>query len=166
MGSQLFKFFQSFACKGGVNLAIKKNTSKAANKKEKQLEETVNTLEEKIRQIENAKQLEERIQEKKESIKDALQNQLISQNKFGQQFEDMVNDYLYLVELKERLQNDIDINGIRYKTIGGNGFMSYKPNESCERLLKTNAQMLTILEKLNLKAPEEKPEEGEGDDLL
>ena len=78
----------------------------------------------------------------------------------------MVEDYLYFYRLKERLQNDIDNNGIRYKTTGGNGFTTYKPNESCERLIKTNAQMLKILQDLNLKAPDEGLEEGEEDNLL
>ena len=77
----------------------------------------------------------------------------------------MIEDYLYFVEQKERLQNDLNINGLRYKTTGGNGFTTYKPNESYERLLKTNAQMLKILQDLELKTPEESDGEGE-DDLL
>ena len=87
----------------------------------------------------------------------------ISQNKFGKQFDDMIEDYLYFYELKERLKYDIDINDIRYLNTGGNGFATYKPNESVERLQKTNGQMLKILQDLDLKTPEE---DGEGDDLL
>lgn len=147
-------------------MATKKKTAKSTNKKEKELEKIVEYLEEKMQRIENEKQLEETIKDKKQAIKEDLQNQLISQNKFGKQFDDMIEDYLYFVELKERLQHDIDMNGIRYKATGGNGFTTYKPNESCERLIKTNGQMLTILDKLDLKAPDEGPKEGEGDDLL
>ena len=147
-------------------MATKKKTSKPTTKKEKELQQMVENLEENMRRIEEEKQLEEEIKDKKQAIKEDLQSQLISQNKFGKQFDDMIDDYLYFVELKERLQHDIDINGIRYKTTGGNGFTTYKPNESHERLLKTNGQMLTILEKLDLKAPDEGPKEGEGDDLL
>ena len=147
-------------------MAIKKKSSRSTNKREKELEKMVENLEEKIEKIEAAEQLEEKIKEKKQFIKEDLQNQLIAQNKFGKQFDDMVEDYLYFVELKEKLQHDIDINGIRYRTTGGNGFTTYKPNESCERLIKTNGQMLTILDKLDLKAPDEGPKEGEGDDLL
>lgn len=146
-------------------MATKKNTSKATNKREKELEKIVENLEEKIQKIENLEELEKRIIEKKEAIREDLQDQLRSQNKFGKQFDDMVEDYIYLVESKERLQHDLDINGLRYKTTGGNGFTTYKPNESYERLLKTNGQMLTILEKLGLKAPDEGGGE-EGDDLL
>ena len=144
----------------------KKKTSKSTVKKKDRLEKVVENLEENIQKIENEIQLEKRITDKKKEIKEDLTNQLIAQNKFGKQFDDMIEDYLYFVELKERLQYDLDTNGIRYRTTGGNGFTTYKPNESYERLLKTNGQMLTILEKLDLKAPAEGAKEGEGDDLL
>ena len=88
----------------------------------------------------------------------------MAQNKSGKQFDDMIEDYIYLVKLKEELQYDIKKNGIRYETMTGNGFKTEKPNESCERLLKVNAQMLKILQDLNLKAPEEGS--GEEGDLL
>ena len=94
-----------------------------------------------------------------------LKNQLLAQNKFGKQFDDMVEDYIFLVKLKEELQYDIKSNGIRYFTTTGNGFTSSKPNESVPNLLKVNGQMLKILQDLELKAPEENPG-GEGDDLL
>ena len=132
---------------------------------EPELSIALHTLEEKIKKIESLQQLEEETKDKKQSIKEDLKNQLIAQNKFGKQFDDMIEDYLYFVELKEKLQNDLNINGFRYKTIGGNGFTTYKPNESYERLLKTNGQMLKILQDLELKAPDEGGEE-EGDDLL
>ena len=147
-------------------MATKKKTAKATSKRERKLEEIVEKLEENIQIIEEDRKLKEKIKEKKQAIKEDLQNQLIAQNKFGKHFDDMIEDYLYFVELKETLQHDIDINGIRYKATGGNGFTSYKPNESCERLIKTNAQMLVILDKLDLKAPDDGPKEGEGDDLL
>ncbi len=146
-------------------MATKKKTSKSTNKKEEKLEKIVENLEEKIRRIENEDQLEQMIEDKKEAIKEDLKNQLIQQNKFGKQFDDMIEDYIYFVELKERLKHDININGMRYKTTGGNGFTTYKPNESVERLQKTNGQMLKILQDLDLKAPDEGGGE-EGDDLL
>lgn len=146
-------------------MSTKKNT-KNKNEKADKLEKHIEILEQNIDILDKQKALEERVNEKKSAIKEDLQNQLVAQNKFGKQFDDMIEDYLYFVELKERLQYDLDVNGIRYKTTGGNGFTSYKPNESCERLIKTNAQMLKILQELDLKTPEEGPGEGEGDDLL
>lgn len=146
-------------------MATKKRASKSTNKREKELEKMAENLEENIQKIEKEKILEETINDKKKAIKEDLQNQLIQQNKFGKQFDDMIEDYIYFVELKERLKHDIDTNGMRYKTTGGNGFTTYKPNESVERLQKTNGQMLKILQDLDLKAPDEGGGE-EGDDLL
>lgn len=147
-------------------MASKKQTLNTANSNKKELEKKVKILEETIQEIENYQKLEETIKEKKQAIKEDLQNQLIAQGKFGKQFDDMIEDYIYFVELKERLQHDLNINGMRYKTTTGNGFTSNKPNESYERLLKTNAQMLKILQDLELKAPEpDKPGDDE-DDLL
>lgn len=139
---------------------------KRSNKKEseKQLEKDIEQIEKANKIIDKQIKLNKMIEDKTESIREDLKNQLISQGKFGKQFDDMIEDYLYLVELKERLKYDIDENGIRYENTGGNGFTTFKPNESCERLLKTNAQMLKILQDLDLKAPDEGGDEG--DDLL
>lgn len=139
---------------------------KKARKKEseKQLEKDIEQIEKANKIIDKQIKLNEMIKDKTGSIREDLKNQLISQGKFGKQFDDMIEDYLYLVELKEKLKYDIDENGIRYENTGGNGFTTFKPNESCERLLKTNAQMLKILQDLDLKAPDEGGDEG--DDLL
>ena len=146
-------------------MPAKKKTTKTNKTKEEKLKKDIENMEENLKNIEKIEELEENIIKKKEEIREDLQNQLVAQNKFGKQFDDMVEDYLYFVELKERLQYDLDTNGIRYKSTGGNGFTTYKPNESYERLLKTNGQMLTILEKLDLKAPDDS-EAGDEDDLL
>lgn len=141
----------------------KKNNRQKEN--EKQLEQDIKEIEKTNKLIEEQIKLNNMINDKTSSIREDLRNQLISQGKFGKQFDDMVEDYLYLVDLKERLKHDIDENGIRYENTGGNGFKTFKPNESCERLLKTNAQMLKILQDLELKAPDEGGGD-EGDDLL
>lgn len=147
-------------------MANRKKSSKSTSKEKKGLEKIVGNLGDKISKIEKYETLEKNIVDKKQAIKEDLQNQLISQNKFGKQFDDMIEDYLYFVDMKERLQHDIDTNGIRYRTTGGNGFTTYKPNESCERLIKVNAQMLKILQDLDLKVSDDGLKEGEGDDLL
>ena len=142
-----------------------KSTKKPTRKKEQEFEKTIIESEKKIENIKELEEFEKNTSDKKSAIKEDLQAQLISQGKFGKHFDDMIEDYLYLVDLKERLKKDINDNGIRYKSTGGNGFTTYKPNESCERLLKTNAQMLKILQDLDLKAPDEGGGD-EGDDLL
>ena len=116
-----------------------------------------------------SKKNEEVESEKIIAIREDLRNQLLEQNRFGKQFEDMIEDYIYLVKLKEKLQEDIDKKGIRYTVQTGNGFKQKKPNESVVNILKVNNQMLKILQDLDLKAPElpEQPEEeSDADGLL
>lgn len=141
-------------------------TRKKAKGKEKTIEEQLETIEKNTNKIEEETEKQKEIIDKKEAIKEDLQKQLMLQGKFGKHFDDMIEDYLYLVELKEKLKTDINNNGIRYKSTGGNGFTTYKPNESCERILKTNAEMLKILQELDLKSPDENNDGDGEDDLL
>ena len=122
--------------------------------------------EERKKEQEKSKRMEKRrlknVEDKAEKIKDDLKNQLKKQEKNGKQFEDLVEDYIFFVKLKENLQNDINVRGLTYEVITGNGYKTEKNNESVKNIIKVNAQMLKILQDLELKSPEE----GEGDDLL
>lgn len=156
----------------------KKKTTKTAKNKEKAIENQIANAEksieilEKMTKEEKEKKKKEQkrkkaLKEKIEIIREDLKNQLITQNKYGKQFDDMVEDYIFFINLKEELQYDIKINGIRYRSMTGNGYFTDKPNESVQNLIKVNAQMLKILQDLELKEPEEGPEVGDGkDDLL
>ncbi len=146
-------------------MATKKKTTKSTKSKKKTIEEKLEIIEENVEKVEKKLELEKAITDKKQAIKEDLQKQLMAQGKYGKHFDDMIEDYLYLVELKEKLKADINDNGIRYKSTGGNGFTTYKPNESCERILKTNAEMLKILQDLDLKSPDE-IDNGDGEDDL
>jgi chlorite dismutase len=157
-----------------MNVPTKKKTNKTIENKEKEMEKQVKNVEKVVKALrENEKnkrkqQMEKQkrqkiINEKADTIREALKEQLTNQNKFGEQFDDMIEDYIFLVSLKEELQYDIKIKGLRYSSMTGNGYTTDKPNESVQNLLKVNGQMLKILQELDLKAPEE---EGEGDDLL
>lgn len=149
--------------------AKKKNQNKS-EKLKKEIEEMERNLEIlektfKLKQEEEEKQ--KKLSEKLEIIRSDLQTQLLNQNKIGKQFDDMVEDYLFFAKLKETLQYDIAVNGIRLDVRTGNGYIAQKDNKSIDSLLKTNQQMLKILQELDLKAPNEgDSEEGEGDDLL
>lgn len=147
-------------------MPTKKKTSKTTKKRKSKIENDIENIEKNLEEIEKEKLREDEILAQKKAIKEDLQNQLTVQGKFGKHFDDMVEDYLYLVELKEKLKDDIKMNGIRYKSTGGNGFTTYKANESCERLLKTNAEMLKILQELELKAPDKDPSRDDENDLL
>lgn len=158
-------------------MATYKKKSKSTKNKEEEMEKQIenieknlNTLEKISKEQETKKKQEEKrkklVEKKIGAIREDLKEQLLAQNKFGKQFDDLIEDYIFFVRLKEDLQYDIQENGIRYRTMTGNGYLIDKPNESVQNLVKINAQMLKILQDLELKAPEDNPEEGEGDDLL
>lgn len=84
-------------------------------------------------------------------IRISLLEQLKMQSMTGEHYLDMVEDYCQLYEIREKLQKDINENGLRYEVMTGNGFASEKANESIGNRVKVNAQMLKILGDLNLK---------------
>lgn len=156
-------------------MSTKKKTSKS--KKEKELEEKINILETNIKNFEKAQkqikeeeikkqEIEEKTEQKIEVIRKDLKDQLIAQNKFGEHFNDMIENYLFYVKLKEELQYDIDTRGIRYEARTGNGYKTDKPNESIKNLTNVTTEMRKILQDLDLKEPEEPPGTGDEDDLL
>lgn len=91
-----------------------------------------------------------------------LMDQLDDNGMAGKHYDNMIEDYLELFRLKNILIHDIRSQGLRITYMTGNGFESVKPNESVERLVKVNAQMLKILGELDLK----KPKVVDDDDLL
>lgn len=164
-------------------MQTKKKKSKSAKNKEKEMEKQVEKIEkvvkvtEKLSKEEKEKKKKEeqrkkQQQEKVTKMREDLQKQLIDQNKFGAQFDDIIEHYLFDVCLIDDLEQDIKDNGIRYEVQTGNGYTTKKPNESIKNIPAISSEMRKILQDLNLKEPEveltetEAPEEGEGDDLL
>lgn len=99
-------------------------------------------------------------------IRTDLLNQLVEQNKFGKDFESMIEDYITLEKTKRTLKKDIEEKGVRLEVKTGNGFTKEVKNDSVELFVKVNNQMLKIRSELGLNEPSQKPEEGEEDDLL
>lgn len=65
---------------------------------------------------------------------------------------DLVNDYMSLWEIKNKLIADIEKRGVQVETFNSSGNTVYKKNDSVTELLKTNSQMLKILSDLGLTA--------------
>lgn len=143
----------------------RKKKPETLKKEEEKLNNEIKILEEKIKDLKEEEKIKQEIIKKQESIKKDLLDQLEAQEKYSEHFTDMVDDYVYFVEVKEKLKQDIKINGVRYLATGGNGFKTWKPNESIKNLTVVNTQMLKILQTLNLNKPEEIGGD-EGDDLL
>lgn len=94
---------------------------------------------------------------RKAQIKQDLIDQLERQGIYGRHYLDLVNDYMELWDIKNKLIKDIKERGvsIRWETYNRDGEVvqsGYKKNESIAELNKTNAQMLKILSELGLKA--------------
>ena len=89
----------------------------------------------------------------KEALKADLLDQLGRNGTHGKHFEDLINDYLSLWEIKNELIKDVKERGVSIKYQHGKNQWGYKRNDSIAELNKTNAQMLKILSELSLKPP-------------
>lgn len=84
-------------------------------------------------------------------IKESLLNQLKENNSTELHYKDLVNDYMSFWKIKNNLIADVEKRGVSVPWSNGKVQSGYKKNESISELLKTNAQMLKILNELNLK---------------
>ncbi|TWH49603.1 P27 family phage terminase small subunit [Sporomusa sp. KB1] len=98
---------------------------------------------------------------KKIDIENDLMEQLERNGVYGNQYTDLVNDYMALWQIKNKLIADIRKRGVMVAWNNGPNQGGYKKNESIGELNKTNAQMLKILNDLGLRATELK---APGDD--
>lgn len=98
---------------------------------------------------------------KKMEIKKDLIDQLERNGIYGKQYHDLVNDYMSLWEIKNKLIRDIKKRGVMVEWKNGQNQFGSKKNESIGELNKTSAQMLKILSDLGLKAAKLEPS---GDD--
>lgn len=96
---------------------------------------------------------------KRNKIKRDLLDQLERSGHFGEYYLDLIEHYMELIDLKELLQADIRLNGIRLQSTSGNGFPVEKPNESVANLVKVSQQLLKLLSELGLKEPRESDED-------
>jgi hypothetical protein len=84
-------------------------------------------------------------------IKSDLMDQLERNGTVEKYLIDLVNDYMDLWVTKCLLVDDIQQRGISIKYNNGGGQLGYKKNDSVEQRIKINAQMLKLLNELELK---------------
>lgn len=90
-------------------------------------------------------------------IKEDITNQLENLSKYGKFYDDLVNEYLCLLSIREGLKEDIKNQGIRYKFTNGNGKEQEKANESVASLIKVEQIMLKIVNDLEINQSSLKP---------
>lgn len=87
----------------------------------------------------------------KEAIRADLMDQLERNGVHGKHFEDLVNDYMALWEIKNNLIADIQARGVVQRYQHSATQFGMKKNDSINELNRTNAQMLKILSELDLR---------------
>lgn len=83
-------------------------------------------------------------------IKKSLIGQLTDMGANNEHFEDLIEDYLALFDIKNRLISDIDERGVTVEWQNSSTQKGYKKNDSVSELVKVNAQMLKILQQLEI----------------
>lgn len=101
---------------------------------------------------------------KKSLIKQSMLNQLAENGNHGDQYTDLVEDYMALWDLKNKLIKDIKKRGVMIEWKNGENQRSAKKNDAVSELPKVNRQMLSLLKELGLRAAHTKAD-GEFDDL-
>lgn len=88
--------------------------------------------------------------QEKVDIENDIKRQLDNLSKFGKFYDDLVNEYIYLITVREKLKTDIRKKGVRYTFTNGNGKEQEKPNESIANLIKVEQIMLKIVNDLGI----------------
>lgn len=99
---------------------------------------------------------------RKSDIKQDLLMQLQQKgitNDNGNHYLDLVNDYMFMWDVKSGLIKDIKSRGVTVEWCNGPNQGGVKPNPSIDELKKTNNQMLRILAELDLKVKDFETEE-------
>ena len=85
-------------------------------------------------------------------IKKDLIKQLKLKNANIPTFLSQINDYMNMWVMKELLNRDIEARGVVCSYDNGGGQRGNKKNDSVTDIIKVNAQMLKILDTLNIKS--------------
>lgn len=85
-----------------------------------------------------------------DDIKTALLEQAVNKGLTQDYYADLINDYMTMWVVKQRLINDIKERGVNIEYKNGRNQYGIKQNESVVNLTKINSQMLKILDQLGL----------------
>lgn len=81
-------------------------------------------------------------------------------------FKDQIRDYMTMWDLKEKLKEDIEENGLRLYYTTANGGEAEKDNPSVKQLPLINKQMLMLLKQLDVSTDKILKDGEDGDDEL
>lgn len=92
-------------------------------------------------------------------IEQDLIDQLERNGTVGKYYFDLIGDYMRLWNTKNMLLDDIEKRGVSVEYNNGGGQTGIKKNESVDQVLRVNAQMLKLLDSLDIK-----PSQNDGED--
>lgn len=87
---------------------------------------------------------------KRKRVKKSLEDQLIQKGADIYLFNDQIDDYMTMWDLKEELKEDIKKNGLRLNYKTANGGKTEKDNPSVKQIPLINKQMLMLLKQLEV----------------
>lgn len=96
----------------------------------------------------------------KRSIKKGLIEQFKKNKISGDHYLDLINDYMAMWDIKNKLIKDIKDKGVSVKYQNGENQWGHKKNDSVGELNRINAQMLKVLDFLGLKVSDSEKEES------
>src|SRR6056297_2638159 len=94
--------------------------------------------------------------DRRKLIKKDLLKQLNDNGVRGNHYVDLIEDYMYLWDIKNQLIENVKEKGVSIRYQNGENQYGYKKNDSISELNRTNRQMLTILNDLGLKVADMK----------
>ena len=101
----------------------------------------------------------------KGKIKESLMKQLEAKGAKVAHFENLIDDYMFMFDTKNKLQKDIRKRGVSYETFSASGYKITKQNQSVKDLIAINKQMVVILKELGLTTDAPTGEEITDEDL-
>ena len=101
---------------------------------------------------------------KRSNVKTSLICALRQKGADTDQFLNLVDDYMALWDIKNKLAADVRKRGIVYKDVSATGVPMQKNNPSVKELVNVNRQMLAILKELGITA--DKCGGDDGDNVL
>lgn len=108
---------------------------------------------------------EYQILQKRDQIRNDLLDQLERNGIVGEFYVDLINDYMAMWDVKNKLIADIETKGVSIRYQNGENQWGYKKNDSVGELQRTNNQMLRILDHLGLKPSKADTENVDPTDL-
>lgn len=95
-----------------------------------------------------------------------MEKQLEAKDADIDMFNDQINDYMTMWDLKEQLKDDIKEHGLRMKYLTANGGYAEKDNPSVKQLPLINKQMLMLIKQLDISTDKVVKDGEEADDDL